>query len=98
MKKIPYAEIEKAVSKQCGKTYHMSLVSENAKAVEKAVNQGIDPHLEACFCPERGDSFKWEQGARLECQVSAKSLPVLLRRWTSSASKENSRLSALWTR
>jgi hypothetical protein len=81
MKKIPYSKIEKAVRKQCkDKRYHMSLVGGAAKAVESAVNQGIDSYLEACFCPEKGDSYQWEQGARLECQVSAKSLPVLLRR------------------
>ena len=81
MRRIQYSRIEKAVRKQChGKKYHLSLVGGTAKAVETAVNQGIDPHLEACFCPEKGDSYRWEQGPRLECQVSAKSLPVLLRR------------------
>jgi hypothetical protein len=57
-------------------------------AVQKAVNIGIDDHLEACFVPSRGDDFK--DGVRkikdvvvqntLECRVSSESLPVLLRR------------------
>lgn len=71
------------------KPYPMSLVGEAARAVEQAVNIGIDSHLEACFVPERGDSY--EHGKRstaggvvhtltLECEVSPESLPVLLRR------------------
>jgi len=53
-----------------------------------AVNKGIDGHLEACFCPNRGD--RYDGGKRkagklvlcrtLECSVSIESLPVLLRR------------------
>ena len=78
----------------------MSLVGDDIEAVIKAVNVGIDAHLTACSCSERGDSY--EHGDRsitaksntkhwktvdklrlahtLECQVSAESLPVLLRR------------------
>ena len=58
------------------------------RAVVEAVNQGIDGHLEACFCPDRGD--RYEGGERkagklvlcrsLDCVVSVESLPVLLRR------------------
>lgn len=70
--------------------FTMSLTSaEEIAAVIAAVNQGIDAHLEACNCPERGDSF--EPGQRttrsgkvvtstMECSVSTESLPVLLRR------------------
>jgi len=72
-----------------GEPYTMSLTDTNEiKAVIAAVNQGIDSHLEACFCPGRGDSY--EGGKRtagkltlcrtLECCVSPESLPVLLRR------------------
>jgi hypothetical protein len=70
------------------KPYPMSLVGKEALWVQKAVNIGIDSHLEACFVPDRGDSYK--DGARkvkgitiqttLECKVSPESLPVLLRR------------------
>jgi hypothetical protein len=70
------------------KHYPMSLVGEAARAVERVVNIGIDSHLEACFVPDRGDSY--EPGRRmvgdkvltttLECKVSPESLPVLLRR------------------
>ena len=54
----------------------------------EAVNEGIDSHLEACYCPDRGD--RYEGGKRkagklvlcrtLECSISPESLPVLLRR------------------
>jgi hypothetical protein len=83
--KITYAQIEKAVlaDKECkGGLYAISAPrgSSLSAAIESAVNQGIDAHLEACFVPgERGDRFEWI-GGRLECKVSAKSLPVLLRR------------------
>jgi hypothetical protein len=72
-----------------GKPFTMSLTdTDEIKAVIDAVNQGIDAHLEACFCPDRGDQY--EGGKRkagklvlcstLECSVSPESLPVLLRR------------------
>jgi hypothetical protein len=78
-----------AVRRAGGEPYTMSLTDTNEiKAVVAAVNQGIDSHLEACFCPDRGDRF--EGGERtagklvlcrtLECRVSPESLPVLLRR------------------
>jgi hypothetical protein len=69
--------------------YTMSLVGEDRQAVISAVNQGIDAHLEACFVPARGDSFRLRtpkgirgriSGPRLECAVSSQSLPVLIRR------------------
>jgi hypothetical protein len=72
-----------------GEPYTMSLTdTAEIKAVIEAVNQGIDSHLEACNCPERGDHY--EGGKRmagklilchtLECHISPESLPVLLRR------------------
>ena len=79
-------EISKAAPKA---GYHMSLVAEDRQKVIAAVNQGIDSHLEACFGPGRGDSFRIQtpegirgriSGARLECKVSPKSLPVPVRR------------------
>lgn len=63
--------------------YARSLTGDAAKVVEEVVNQGIDAHLEACFCPDRGDKYEQvEQGGEcaLNCIVSPASLPVLLRR------------------
>ena len=69
--------------------YPMSLVGEDQQPVIAAVNQGIDSRLEACFVPARGDRFRFRtpagirgriSGPRLECQVSPRSLPVLIRR------------------
>lgn len=83
---IDYSSVEKALM---GRPYHMSLTSDREiNAVMYAVNQGIDAHLEACFVPDRGDSYKHGQrkvGDRvlcneLVCVVSVISLPVLLRR------------------
>lgn len=34
-----------------------SLVGDEAIAIQNAVNQGIDAHLEACYVPDRGDSY-----------------------------------------
>lgn len=78
-----------AVRRAMGESYTMSLTdTAEIKAVVEAVNIGIDSHLEACYCPGRGD--RYEGGKRmagklvlchtLECQVSPESLPVLLRR------------------
>ena len=72
-----------------GNPYPMSLTGrDEMQAVVTVVNQGIDSHLEACFCPDRGD--RYEGGQRnagkyvlcrtLDCAVSVESLPVLLRR------------------
>ncbi len=83
---VTYKAVRKAMN---GEPYTMSLTdTAEIKAVIAAVNQGIDAHLEACFCPDRGDRF--EGGSRkagklllchtLECVVSPESLPVLLRR------------------
>ena len=83
--KILYSTIEKAVKadKLCRRGFYtISAVGKLGKAIEGIVNQGIDSRLEACFVPERGDRFAWEGRLvrRLECRVSAGSLPTLLRR------------------
>ena len=83
---VSYDAVRKAMD---GESYKMSLTGKDEiRAVIEAVNQGIDSHLEACFCPELGD--RYEGGKRkagkltlcrtLECNVSVESLPVLLRR------------------
>lgn len=80
------AEIAKAAPQD---GYSMSLAGEDVQKVITAVNQAIDSHLEACFVPDRGDSFRSQTpqgiqgrvcGPRLACQVSPLSLPVLVRR------------------
>ena len=84
--RVTYKAVRKAMG---GEAYTMSLTdTAEIRAVITAVNQGIDAHLEACYCPDRGDRF--EGGKRLagksilchtlECAVSPESLPVLLRR------------------
>ena len=83
---VMYDAVRKAMN---GQPFTMSLTDTDEKrAVAEVVNQFIDSHLEACYCPERGDRF--EVGTRtagnrirchtLECRVSPESLPVLLRR------------------
>ena len=77
--------------------YSMSLVGEDQPTVINAVNQGIDAYLEACYVPGRGDSFRLEtppgirgiiSAPRLECKVSPKSLPVLVRRLMESGDEQ----------
>lgn len=83
---VTYETVRKAMN---GEPFTMSLTDSDAiNAVITAVNQGIDAHLEACYCPDRGD--RYDGGTRkagklilcraLDCVVSRKSLPVLLRR------------------
>ena len=83
---VTYKAVRRAMD---GEIYTMSLTdTDEIKAVIAAVNQGIDSHLEACFCPGRGDQF--EGGKRtagklvlchtLNCTVSPESMPTLLRR------------------
>lgn len=60
---IPYATVLKALDDQGITHYPMSLTSDDEKdAIVRAVNQGIDSHLEACFVPARGD--KYDSGER----------------------------------
>ena len=83
---LTYDAVRKAMD---GEPYTMSLTGKDEiNAVIEAVNHGIDSHLEACFCPDRGD--RYDGGTRkagrltlcrtLECCVSVESFPVLLRR------------------
>ena len=37
---------------------HALTDSDEIRAVIEAVNEGIDAHLEACFCPARGDRYE----------------------------------------
>ena len=84
---MTYRAVRKAMN---GEPYTMSLTgTDEICAVVEAVDQGIDSHLEACFCPDLGDSYKAAvrtlQDGRvlcgaLDCVVSVESLPVLLRR------------------
>src|SRR6266481_4083983 len=86
-----------AIAKAAPKAgYAMSLVGEDQQPVIAAVNQGIDSRLEACFVPARGDCFKFQtpegirgriSGTRLECKVSPRSLPVLIRRLMESGNE-----------
>lgn len=75
MCKIPYDAIRDAMN---GESYPMSLVGHDKEACTRAVNIGIDSHLEACSI-EGQDSYQ-DAGYRLECNVSPKSLPTLVRR------------------
>jgi len=83
---VDYETVRQAMANE---PFTMSLTdSDEIKAVIAAVNEGIDSHLEACYCPDRGD--RYEGGKRragklvlcqtLECVVSPESLPTLLRR------------------
>jgi hypothetical protein len=83
---VTYETVRMAMN---SKPFTMSLTDEDEiRAVIDAVNQGIDAHLEACSCPDRGDRFDGGQRKAgklvvchtLECVVSPESLPVLLRR------------------
>lgn len=74
---VSYEVIREAMGDE---PYTMSLVDcDEIEAVVLAVNEGIDSHLEACFCPLLGDSYAIE-GDRLNCVVSSLSLSTLLRR------------------
>jgi len=75
-RKVSYDHIRQAMN---GVAFAMELAASEGKIVEQAVNAGIDAHLEACFCPHRGDSYQWESG-KLRCVVSVESFPTLLRR------------------
>lgn len=52
------APIRRAMEAEGLTHYTMSLVGEDVQAVINAVNVGIDAHLTACFCPDRGDSYE----------------------------------------
>lgn len=67
-----------AIKEACIEPYTMELVGKDKQVVIKAVNQGIDSCLEACYISERGDSYV--DHGKLHCTVSSESLPVLVRR------------------
>jgi hypothetical protein len=50
--------IRRAMAEEGITHYTMSLVGDDIQAVINAVNIGIDAHLTACNCPERGDSYE----------------------------------------
>ena len=88
---ITYQQIREAMERDeelPDNIYFMKLAGDERKAVTQAVNQGIDAHLEACFCPAFGDSYEYD-GHFLECRVSPKSLPTLLRRLTEMPGEED---------
>ena len=83
---VIYETVRQAMN---GEPFTMSLTdTDEIRALVEAVNEGIDAHLEACYCPDRGD--RYQGGERkagklvlcrtLECTISPESLPVLLRR------------------
>ena len=83
---VDYDTVRQALA---GEPFTMSLTEEDEiRAVIAAVSEGIDGHLEACYCPSRGD--RYDGGKRkggtyllcrsLECTISPESLPTLLRR------------------
>lgn len=83
---VSYDTIRKAMD---GEPFTMSLTdTDEVRAVIQAVNEGIDGHLQACYCPERGDHYGGGQRKAgklvlchsLDCRISPESLPVLLRR------------------
>jgi hypothetical protein len=83
---VSYETIRQAMD---GEPFTMSLTDEDEiKTVIAGVNQGIDGHLEACYCPDRGDRYSGGERKAgklvlcrtLECTISVESLPVLLRR------------------
>jgi len=86
-----------------GQPFSMSLTDQDEiKAIVAAVNEGIDAHLEACYCPDRGD--RYDGGTRkagqlvlcqtLECSISPESLPVLLRRLFELGDEAGNRLAS----
>lgn len=55
-REITYKAIRDAMK---GEPWRMELVGpDEKKAVVAAVNRGIDAHLEACYCPVIGDSYR----------------------------------------
>lgn len=77
MSRVSYAEVRKLMR---GEPFDMKLNHAAAQHVQRAVNQGIDAYLQACYIQDRGDSYEWRGDNKLHCVVSEESLPVLLRR------------------
>ena len=78
--RVPYALVREAMA---GEPYDMNLAGRDIEHVTRAVNMGIDSHLEACYCPDRGDAYtptRGQLGPRMPSVVSPESFPVLVRR------------------
>ena len=73
---ISYEDVIKACD---GEPFKMKLVGEEGQEVMRAVNIGIDSHLEACFIKGQ-DEFGWDEDGKLDCKISPESLPILIRR------------------
>jgi len=95
---VAYETVRNAMANE---TFTMSLTDpDEIHAVIEAVNVGIDSHLEACFCSERGDSFKGGKRKAgklvlcgcLDCSVGPESLPTLLCRLCESGKDAGDRL------
>lgn len=72
----PERTIRAAMVEQLGgRGYEMSLVGDDADALRRVVNQGIDGYLTAVV----RSHFRW-RGHRLVCEVDADDLLVILRR------------------
>lgn len=91
-------QLSKAILKEAPDHYKMDLVYSEAQAVCNAVNQGIDAHLEACFCPDRGDKHTVRDtrftGRRNVFEFSRESLPVLVRRLMESGDERSELLAS----
>lgn len=96
------AAIVAAVAKRApkgGYPMNLPLGTHDAEVVQLAVNQGIDSHLQACYVPDRGDRYEVQRpgadiasrvrGSCLDCNVSAESLPVLVRRLFEMGEKDS---------
>lgn len=89
----PVDVIRDAVSEQCPDGFRMTIQNQKEwETIAKAVNVGIDAHLEAIT----SSTFNHKGG---ECVVSAEDMPVLLRRLEEigSACGDNLRMSILYT-
>lgn len=84
---ITYDQVRQAMK---GEPFKMRLRGVEFDAFAKAVNQGIDSHLQACFVEERGDRFT--KGKSII--ISVESLPVLLRRLYEADDETSNNLAA----
>jgi len=80
-------DLGKAIAAASTEPYRLRACPGDAKHIEAAINQGIDSHLEACFIPDRGDSYQWGD-THLKCKISPESFPVLIRRLMESDSDD----------
>lgn len=85
MNQILYKEIAKAVAGSGG-SFKMQLGKSDARVLIPVVNRGIDAHLEACSIEGR-DKYV-QKGHKLHCEVSAESMPGLLRRLSEAGTEE----------